>query len=115
MSPRIKAVVQYTVIIAATVFLVWFSLRGLKAEDLLDTWHSANKFWLLLMAVLAMVSHVVRAQRWKMLIAPAGYKTTLGNSFLSLMIGYLVNMVIPRGGEVSRCYNLYKLDKTPVE
>jgi glycosyltransferase 2 family protein len=23
--------------------------------------------------------------------------------------------VIPRGGEVSRCYNLYKLDKTPVE
>jgi len=31
------------------------------------------------------------------------------------MIGYLVNLVIPRGGEVSRCYNLYKLDKTPVE
>lgn len=31
------------------------------------------------------------------------------------MVGYLVNLVIPRGGEVSRCYNLYKLDKTPVE
>jgi uncharacterized protein (TIRG00374 family) len=50
-----------------------------------------------------------------MLIAPAGYKTKLSYSFLSLMIGYLVNLVIPRGGEVSRCYNLYKLDKTPVE
>jgi hypothetical protein len=31
------------------------------------------------------------------------------------MVGYLVNLVIPRGGELSRCYNLYKLDKTPVE
>jgi uncharacterized protein (TIRG00374 family) len=31
------------------------------------------------------------------------------------MVGYLVNLVIPRGGEVSRCYNLYKLDSTPVE
>lgn len=31
------------------------------------------------------------------------------------MVGYLVNLAIPRGGEVSRCYNLYKLDKIPVE
>ena len=31
------------------------------------------------------------------------------------MVGYLVNLVIPRGGEVSRCYNLYKLEKIPVE
>jgi uncharacterized protein (TIRG00374 family) len=31
------------------------------------------------------------------------------------MVGYLVNLVVPRGGEISRCYNLYKLDKTPVE
>jgi hypothetical protein len=31
------------------------------------------------------------------------------------MVGYLVNLAIPRGGEVSRCYNLYKLEATPVE
>jgi uncharacterized protein (TIRG00374 family) len=31
------------------------------------------------------------------------------------MIGYLVNLAVPRGGEVSRCYNLYKLENTPVE
>ena len=24
-------------------------------------------------------------------------------------------MVIPRGGEVSRCYNLYKLERTPAD
>ncbi len=31
------------------------------------------------------------------------------------MVGYFVNLAIPRGGEVSRCYNLYKLDGTPAD
>ena len=122
MSSRLKAAIQYIVIFSVTVFLIWFSLRGLNADDgenkgayLLKTWKSSNKGWLLLMALLAVGSHIVRAARWKMLMEPAGYKVKLSHSFLSLMIGYLVNLVIPRGGEVSRCYNLYKLDKTPVE
>jgi uncharacterized protein (TIRG00374 family) len=105
-----------------TIGLIWFSLRGLtvgEGEDKLDyllrTWQNAHKGWLVLMAVIAMASHVIRAERWKMLLEPAGYSTKLSYSFLSLMTGYLVNLVIPRGGEVSRCYNLYKLDKTPVD
>ncbi len=102
--------------------LIWFSLRGLtvaEGEDkwgfLLRTWEQANKGWLLAMAAIAVLSHVIRAERWRMLLVPTGHTTKLSYSFLSLMVGYLVNLVIPRGGEVSRCYNLYKLDKTPVE
>lgn len=119
MSARLKAFIQYAVIFTITGLLIWFSLRGLtgknKGEYLLYTWQSANKGWLMLMAVIALVSHLLRAERWRMLLVPPGYKTKLNYSFLSLMVGYLVNLVIPRGGEVSRCYNLYKLDKTPVE
>ncbi len=122
MSPRFKAFIQYTLIVGLTAFLIWFSLRGLVVADgenkwvyLKRTWDSANKGWLLAMAVIAMLSHTLRAERWRMIMRPAGYHPSLTNSFLSLMVGYLVNLVIPRGGEVSRCYNLYKLDKTPVE
>jgi uncharacterized protein (TIRG00374 family) len=122
MSSRLKAVLKYVIIIAATAFLIWFSLQGLQVAEgedkwdyLVHTWQLAHKGWLLLMAVLAIASHVVRAERWRMLMVPTGHKTKLSYSFLSLMVGYLINLVIPRGGEVSRCYNLYKLDKTPVE
>ncbi len=122
MSSRFKSFIQYVLIFGATIFLIWFSLRGLDGENgedkwnyLLKTWEGANKGWLFLMAILAALSHLVRAERWRMLIVPTGYKTKLSYSFLSLMIGYLVNLVVPRGGEVSRCYNLYKLDKIPVE
>jgi uncharacterized protein (TIRG00374 family) len=70
---------------------------------------------LILMAVTVMISNVIRAERWRMLLNPTGNHISLGSSFLSLMIGYLVNLAVPRGGEVSRCYYLYKLEKTPIE
>lgn len=125
MSSSLKTVLQYIVILAVTVLLIWFSLRNLTVSGsnsgaekwtyLTVTWKAADKGWLIFMALLALLSHVIRAERWRMLIKPSGNNTTLGYSFLSLMVGYIVNLVIPRGGEISRCYNLYKLDKTPVE
>lgn len=67
------------------------------------------------MFLAAMLSHVLRALRWKLLLEPAGYQVSTTASFLSLMIGYLVNLVVPRGGEVSRSLNLWKLEKVPAE
>jgi glycosyltransferase 2 family protein len=120
--PSLKTFLQYTIILAVTGLLIWVSLGNLtvtegsnKWDYLAQTWKSANKSMLILMAVLAMISHAIRAERWRLLIVPTGYQTKFSYSFFSLMVGYLVNLVIPRGGELSRCYNLYKLDKTPVE
>jgi glycosyltransferase 2 family protein len=123
-TARIKSIIQYVIILSLTIFLVWFSLRGLKNAEglsgnkwdyLVNAWNVANKGWLLAMAVVALASHMLRAERWRMLMVPSGNHSKLSHSFYSLMVGYLVNLVIPRGGEVSRCYNLYKLDKTPVQ
>lgn len=121
MHPKLKSALQYLIMIAITVILLWLSLRGLnvegedKSEFIWNAWKKCDKGYLLIMALVAMASHVLRAVRWRMLLEPTGNKVSLSNSFLSLMIGYLVNMAVPRGGEVSRCYNLYKLEETPVE
>lgn len=122
MPSGLKTVIQYLVIFGLTGLLIWFSLSGLHVKEgenkwqyLYNTWQAADKGWLLLMAGIFMLGQVIRAERWRMLMVPTGYKVTFYHSFLSLMVGYLVNLVIPRGGEVSRCYNLYKLDGSPVE
>jgi len=101
---------------------LWLSLRGLqtdndqnKADLLWQTWKQSNKFYLLLMAVVAVASHWLRAVRWRMMIEPTGHHVKTWNCFHSLMVGYLVNLGIPRGGEISRAYNLYKLENTPIE
>ena len=123
MSKSLRPILKYLVMIALTAALLWLSLRGLdsggtgegKFDRIWSAWESSSKSWLLLMVVVAYISHVMRAQRWRMLLVPTGNQVGLGNSFLSLMVGYLVNLAIPRGGEISRCYNLHKLEKTPVE
>jgi glycosyltransferase 2 family protein len=122
LHPKLKAALQYLIIFAITVALLWLSLRGLvvaegenKSEFLWNAWKKCNKGYLMLMAVVAMASHALRAERWRMLLIPTGNTVSFGSSFLSLMIGYLVNLAVPRGGEVSRCYNLYKLNQTPIE
>lgn len=110
------------ILLGVAALLIWFSLRGLtvgegenKLDFLWNTYRQADQFWLWAMAAVALISHIIRAERWRMLLEPSGNRIGLTNSFLSLMIGYLVNLVVPRGGEVSRCYNLYKLERTPVE
>jgi glycosyltransferase 2 family protein len=122
LASRIKDFIQYALLLAVTAFLVWFSLQGIpvaegqnKWDYIYQTWRIADKGWLSLMVLFFFLSHILRAERWRMLLMPAGHPTTLYRGFISLMIGYLVNLVIPRGGEISRCFNLYKLDKTPVE
>jgi glycosyltransferase 2 family protein len=121
-SSGLKTFLQYALIFGLTTLLILFSLSGLHVKEgenkwqyLYHTWQAADKGWLLLMAGVFMIGQVIRAERWRMLMQPTGYNVTFYHSFLSLMVGYLVNLVIPRGGEVSRCYNLYKLDGTPVE
>lgn len=122
MKQSVKSLLQYILILIITGGLLWLSLRGLqtgddqnKTELLWQTWQQADKMFLLLMAVVAMASHWLRAVRWRMLLEPTGHNPKQWNTFHSLMVGYLVNLGIPRGGEISRCYNLYKLENTPVE
>ncbi len=122
MNSKLKGTLQYIGMIALAAVLLWLSLRTIpevegqsKFDFIWQTWLRSNKWYLMIMAGVAMFSHVIRAYRWQMLLKAADSKVSLGNSFLSLMIGYLVNLGIPRGGEISRCYYLLKLEKTPVE
>jgi glycosyltransferase 2 family protein len=126
MPQRLKSVIKYLLILGATVFLVWFSLRGLtvsgtgntffdKWNYLYKTWQQSDKGWLLLMAGIFMISQLVRAERWRMLLKSAGSSATFHQSLLALLTGYLVNLVVPRGGEVTRCYSIHQFSKTPVE
>jgi uncharacterized membrane protein YbhN (UPF0104 family) len=121
-NQKIKTVIQYIIMLLLTSGLLWLSLRSLqvgegenKAEFIWRAWEKSDKGYLLLVAVAVILSHVIRAERWRLVLIPTHNHISLGNSFLSVMVGYLINLVIPRGGEVSRCYNLYKLENTPVE
>lgn len=74
----------------------------------------ANFNWIYFSIALAMLSHLLRAWRWNMLLQPLGYNLKTSRTFLAVMVGYLANFVVPRMGEVSRCGVLKKTDNVSV-
>jgi len=122
MKKRVKNFLKYALMLLVTGFLLWLSYTNIDVGDgesrwdyIMDVWGKADKPFLFLSAAAAILSHMVRAERWKLMLFPMGHRFTLLQGFMSVMVGYFINLVIPRGGEVSRCYNLYRLNKTPVD
>lgn len=121
LTEKIKNLAKYAVMLGITTFLLWLSFKNIEVAEgeskwgfIVSVWNTASKPFLFLSALIALLSHLIRAERWKLLLGPVGYKVGLLKGFLSVMIGYFINLVVPRGGEVSRCYNLYRLSGTPV-
>ena len=82
-----------------------------QKDAVFDSLKKANYNWIALSLVFGILSHISRAYRWKYLLSPLGYKPRFWNSFFSVMIGYLVNLFLPRVGEVTRCGIMSKYEK----
>ncbi|MBX2845045.1 MAG: flippase-like domain-containing protein [Saprospiraceae bacterium] len=118
MSKNIKQILQTLLFLGLGIFLVWFQINKLSDEGrqhVGDALREANYFWMVLSMVTAFISHYLRAIRWKLLINTIGYQVATKNSFYAVMIGYLVNGLVPRLGEVVRCGALGKKENIPVE
>lgn len=103
---------------ALGVFLIWISLSKLTPEDIESvktSFKTANYWWVLLSLVLGVLSHFSRAYRWKFMLEPLGYKPKFLNSAMAVIIAYLVNLGIPRAGELSRAAALAEYEDVPFE
>lgn len=109
----IKNILKYTVFLLLGIALFWWLYRGTNLVTLKVALSNLNYFWIAVSVVLSLLSHWSRAIRWKMLIKPLGYDPKVSNIFLSIMVLYLTNLIIPRAGEVARCTILGKYEKIP--
>ena len=84
-------------------------------KDLLEYFKNANYWWIALGLFFGVLSHLSRAYRWKFLLEPMGYKPRFMNSTLAVLIGYLVNLLLPRAGEISRAAVMTSYENIPFE
>jgi len=83
------------------VFL-WLAFRNVKLQDV---WRYAQHIhfgWILPFAIAAMFSHIFRAERWRLLIEHEKEELDRVTLISGVLVGYLMNLVGPRFGEVSR-------------
>ena len=77
---------------------------------------AAANFWYLGLVSLAFLLSVLsRALRWNILIEPLGYKVRALNGFFAIMVGYLINLALPRAGELAKPALLNQYEKVPVD
>lgn len=96
------------------VALVYLIVRKITPDDwknIKQAAGNANYFWVGLSLLIGIMSHFLRAVRWRMLIEPIDKKPGLLNTFCAVIIGYMANYAVPRLGEVSRCGVLSKYGK----
>jgi uncharacterized protein (TIRG00374 family) len=117
MSKSTKSVIQFIVLLGVGILLVWLSFRSVWTEKdrILESFQTANYFWVGVSILIAFLSHALRAYRWKYLLKPAGYSVKPGNALGAVLVGYFANYGLPRMGEITRCTLVTKYDDVPFE
>lgn len=110
MNKSIQNVVKTVVFISLGVGLFVWTIQSVGLSEILSEIKQANIWWVFLALISGLLSHYSRAVRWKLLIDKLDHKANTWNSFHSVIIGYFVNLAIPRLGEITRPATMSKLE-----
>ncbi|OBW40787.1 hypothetical protein AB670_02871 [Chryseobacterium sp. MOF25P] len=114
-NKTLKSFLTIVISLAFAGFFLWLALRGLDFKVIQKSLAKANYIWVAFAAVFALLAYWFRAIRWNLLLEPMGHKISSSNALWSLSFGYLMNLTIPRSGEVARATALYGVEKVPVD
>lgn len=116
MNKTLANILKLVLSLGAGFFLIWLVVRKLtqkEIDDITASFKTAEYGWIFLSIILGIIPIFSRAYRWQMMLEPLGYRPKFMNSFFSITIGYLINLAIPRLGEVTRCGVMNRYEKVP--
>ncbi len=112
MKKTIIKILQFLGFFALGAFVFWLIYKDQNIDRIKTVLkNDVNYWWVALSLFLGLLSHISRTLRWGLMIEPIGHKPRFINTFLAVMVGYLMNMAFPRMGEVSRCGVLSRYEK----
>lgn len=122
MSEKGKKVLQLILFLGLGVFFIWLSIKDLDVEQRNTIINNikgvaVDNRWMFLVisALIGLLSVFIRAFRSILLLEPLGYKVSKKNSYHSVMICYIANLAFPRLGEVLRCTFIQRYEKVPFQ
>lgn len=98
--------------------IIYYQFTTLTAEEIEKikiSFEKANYNYILLSLMIACVGYWSRAYRWKFALNHLGYQTKFSNNLSTVCISYLMNLTVPRSGEISRAALLKKYEDVPFD
>ncbi len=99
----------------ALIYVAFNQFDATQINEIINKFKSANYIYIFISLLLALVGYFSRAYRWLLSLKQLGYSVKFINSFVAVNISYLLNLTIPRSGEVSRAGLLTKTDNIPFQ
>ena len=110
---RTRTFLKYGLSIGITALFLYLAFRGTNFRELWASFRDVNYWWILLYFAVLMTSHFLRALRWRYMLEPVKANISIRNLFSGVMVGYMMNNVLPRAGELVRPYTLGRLENIP--
>ncbi|RPI06330.1 MAG: UPF0104 family protein [Ignavibacteriae bacterium] len=104
MSPQSRSIARYSISFLLTFGFLYLAFRGVKLTELWESLKGANYWWIAPLIPLNILMNWVRAVRWAHLLAPIKSPISKRSLFSGVMIGYAINNILPRVGEIVRPY-----------
>ncbi len=101
---KIKQGIQIALSLTLAIWIFWLLYRDIEFTNLVAQVKSSKWIWILLSLVVSLFGYWLRGWRWALLMNfDEGKEVSAGRSYHAVMVGYVVNLLIPRAGEVARC------------
>lgn len=114
-SKPLKTFLTIVISLAIAALFMWFALKGMEFKKIAGYFSKANYLWVFAASIFGILAYWFRAVRWNLLLEPMGYEISTSNSFWTISFGYLMNLTIPRSGELARSTALFGVENVPVE
>ena len=118
MKKTLSKILKIGIPLGLGIFLCWFAYSKFTPEQIQEIkqkFSDVNYFYIGLSVFFGVLSHLARGYRWKYVLNPMGYQPKVPNMFMAVFVGYLMNLTIPRSGEVSRALVLTRYDDVPFD
>jgi glycosyltransferase 2 family protein len=99
---QIRRVLNFTLPVFLSVIFLYIAFYNSNLNEVFQYVSHPSVFWIIVFILTTLFSHYLRAVRWKVILHSVKKDVSVKNAFGALMIGYGVNFVVPRMGEISR-------------
>lgn len=106
MTRHLRSAFRFGVSLALMVLFLYWAFGGVDTGSLWQALAAASPMWVAAMMGTTLLTLLLRAWRWAILLRPCAPQVTLWDASLALAICYTGNIAIPRSGEALRALSL---------
>lgn len=106
-----RDVIVYFASLALGIGLLIYTFRGVSIREVCDELFNINYYYLLIFIVVVFFGTYIRALRWKFMVVSLKENVRVKNLFEATIIGYGINVILPRFGEIARSLYLGTSEK----